>query len=83
MIVCSENTERTPVKYDLEKQIKKAWTTAERTNSDAAVQKAIASAQRQANMIQQIKNRGTLGEYDWSGYDTAKSALDAIVSGTD
>nr|DAV60678.1 MAG TPA: hypothetical protein [Caudoviricetes sp.] len=34
-------------------------------------------------MIQQIKNRGTLGEYDWSGYDTAKSALDAIVSGTD
>ena len=73
----------TPAKYDLEKQIKKAWTTAERTNSDAAVQKAIASAQKQANMIQQIKNRGTLGEYDWSGYETAKSALDAIVSGTD
>ena len=34
-------------------------------------------------MIQQIKNRGTLGEYDWSGYETAKSALDAIVSRTD
>lgn len=73
----------TPLKYDLEKQIKKAWTTAERTNSDAAVQKAIARAQKQVNQVEQIRNRGTVKNYDWSGFETAKNALDGIVTGTD
>ncbi len=73
----------TPLKYDLEKQIKKAWTTAERTNSDAAVQKAIARAQKQVNQVEQIRNRGTVKNYDWSGFETAKNALDGIITGTD
>lgn len=72
----------TPAKYDLEKQIKSAWTTAYRKNSNSAVESALAQGRNYINQMEALQAKGTLQNYDWSAFKNAKSVFENAAAGT-
>ena len=72
----------TPAKYDLEKQIKSAWTTAYRKNSNSAVENALAQGKNYINQMEALQAKGTLQNYDWSAFKNAKSVFENAAAGT-
>lgn len=72
----------TPAKYDLEKQIKSAWTTAYRKNSSAAIESAMAQGQNYINQMQALQAKGTLQNYDWTAFENAKDVFENAAAGT-
>ena len=72
----------TPAKYDLEKQIKSAWTTAYRKNSNAAIESAMAQGKNYINQMQALQAKGILKDYDWTAFKNAKDVFENAAAGT-
>lgn len=72
----------TPAKYDLEKQIKSAWTTAYRKNSNAAIESAMAQSKNYINQMQALQAKGILKDYDWTAFKNAKDVFENAAAGT-